>query len=137
MKRNTIQTVIASIVILSLSSCSGMLLSTDFGFDDYGPNNGLYWPTYGSIYDGPGGFFGPAWNLTPPPPPRPVYPNRPRPGFNPSNPPSNGANRPNFAPQQPTTTTPSGAQRPGNMGQGPVHTPGTNTNGSSATHRGR
>ncbi len=116
-----------------MTSCSGMLMSTDFGIDDYGPSNNWYWSPYNGYFDGPTGFYGPTWGTPPPPPPVVVMPpNRPN-----QTPPANGSNRPNTTPQRPPASAPSGTQRPGNMGQGPAQSTGTNTSGSSGTHRGR
>lgn len=119
--------------VFALASCGGMMLSTDFGIDDYVPADTWYWPNYGGFYYGPGAYWGPAWNL--PPLPRPIYPDRP--GFQPSSPP-NSVNRPNFVPSGPVNTTPSGAERPGNMGQGPSSKPGnSDSGGASDSRRGR
>lgn len=145
MKRKSLFTICTAAAV-ALSSCTGMLMSTDFGIDDYGPNN-WYWSPYNGYYDGPGAWMGPSWNTPPPPRPTPV-----RPAPTPTPPPSNGANRPNTTPTRPSQspTNPPASQRPGNMGQAPSQSntqrPGntpsqspasTNTNGSSGTHRGR
>ena len=141
MKRKSLFTICIAAVV-ALSSCTGMLMSTDFGIDDYGPANNWYWSPYNGYYDGPGAWMGPSWN-TPPPPPRPA-PVRPAPSKpSPSQPPSNGSNRPNTSPSRPSQspTNPPASQRPGNMGQAPSQgsssSSTTNTNGSSSTHRGR
>lgn len=113
---------------LTLTSCSGLLMTPDFGSDYYGPTNDWYWSPYNGYYNGLGGYLGPSWNTPPPPPP----PSRPLPpsasgNWHPNRP--NGANRPNYIPDnKPSTdqhnnkpaTAPNGAQRPGNMGQGSV-----------------
>lgn len=137
MKRNHVILILISSLSIGMMSCSGLLMSSDFGFDDYGPAYDSYWPYYGNIYNPPLGYYGPGWN-TPPPPP---IINRPQPQ------PPNGANRPNYIPSKPNNpqpsrpimTTPTGQPRPGNMGQGPTQTevPDGNNRGSSGTHRGR
>lgn len=125
--------------LAGMTSCTGLLMSSDFGLGDYGPVDDYYWPNYGNIYNPPLGYYGPAWGAPTPPPPPPG-------GGQPQRP--NGANRPNYAPSQPSqgssqrpviTTTPTGQQRPGNMGQGTVQPAQNNSNnsGSSGTHRGR
>lgn len=125
--------------LTGMTSCTGLLMSSDFGFGDYGPSVDYYWPNYGNVYNPPLGYYGPAWGAPAPPPPPVVV--------KPASPP-NGANRPNYTPSQPNqgqskppmvTTTPSGQQRPGNMGQGPTQSNQNNSNnsGSSGTHRGR
>jgi hypothetical protein len=136
MKRIYIIPALISAMTAGLASCSGWLMSSDFGFDDYGPSYDYYWPNYGNIYNPPLGYYGPGWDV---PPPRPII-NRPQPV------PPNGANRPNFvpskpsAPQRPVTTSPTGQPRPGNMGQPPVQNvkpENGNNQGSSSPHRGR
>ncbi|MDE6239005.1 MAG: hypothetical protein K2M54_03350 [Muribaculaceae bacterium] len=131
--------ILLSGAIVGLSSCTGLMMSSDFGYDDYGPvYTGGYLPNYGIGYNPPLGYYGPAWNTPPPPPPAPA-PSRP-----------NGSNRPNYAPpqqsqpQQPSrpvqSTAPNGQQRPGNMGQPAPsgnNQSGGNQSGSSGTHRGR
>ena len=128
--------VAAAATLAGMSSCTGLLMSSDFGFGDYGPSGDIYFPNYGNVYNPPLGYYGPAWGApTPPPPPVVVKPASP----------PNGASRPNYTPSQPNQgqskppmvdTTPSGQQRPGNMGQGPTQ-PNQNNSGSSGTHRGR
>lgn len=126
MKRSNIIWALALCAAIALPSCTGLMMSTDFGYDDYGPSIDWYGPPYTGYYNG---LFGPSWT-TPPPPPRPLppansgnwQPNRP----NGTNRP-NGANRPNFIPENkpssggtgtPPATAPNGTVRPGNMGQG-------------------
>lgn len=127
-----------AMTLTGMTSCTGLLMSSDFGYDDYGPSVDYYWPNYGNIYNPPLGYYGPAWGTPSPPPQVVVRPTAP----------PNGANRPNYVPSQPNqgqnnqrppvTTTPTGQQRPGNMGQGPAQTqPNQNNSGSSGTHRGR
>lgn len=127
------------ILMMTMSSCGGLYLSSEFGLDDYGPSNGYYWPGYGNVYNRPPGYYGPVWP-SPPPPPVIVQPSKP--------PKPNGGNLPNYVPSQPSkpsmkpsTTAPDGQTRPGNMGQGPVNS-GTgsstgNSGSSSGTRRGR
>ncbi|MDE5553782.1 MAG: hypothetical protein K2J10_01190 [Muribaculaceae bacterium] len=132
------------VALTGMTSCTGLMLSSDFGYDDYGPAyGGSYWPNYGIGYNPPLGYYGPAWN-TPPPPPRPP---QQRPPSKPQQP--NGSNRPNYTPTQPSkpqpskpavSTTPDGQMRPGNMGQPAPsgnNQSGGNQSGSSGTHRGR
>lgn len=142
MKKNILIVSALTAIFFSLTSCSGLLMSTDFGFDDYGPSYDYYWPNYGNIYNPPLGYYGPAWGA--PIPPGPPVINRPV-----SRPlPPNGANRPNYVPSAPSngnnqsrppvSTSPSGQTRPGNMGM-----PSSNQNPQSkpasgnASQRGR
>lgn len=135
--------------LTGMTSCTGMLVSSDFGYDDYGPAyGGGFWPNYGIGYNPPLGYYGPAWNNPLPslPPQQQRPPQRP-----------NGSNRPNYTPPQPSkpsqpsqpskpqqpskpavSTTPDGQMRPGNMGQpAPSGNNQGNQSGSSGTHRGR
>lgn len=141
MKKYILPIVIAMAAATGLSSCTGLLMSSDFGYDSYGPPSDYYWPNYGGIYNPPLGYYGPAWGV--PVPPGPPYPAGPQ--LRPQQPQQpNGANRPNYVPSsgqnqsKPVTTTPTGAQRPGNMGQGPSHsTPSSSQPSGSGSHRGR
>lgn len=122
---------------LLLSSCADMMLSSDFGLDDYynGYNSPWYYNPYGyGPLNGWGGFYGPDW-----PGVRPLPPYN-GPTFTPR-PPANGANRPNVPDSRPVISSPSGTQRPGNMGL-PTFTPSSGNsqpagNGASSSHRGR
>lgn len=141
MKHRPIILTVISVMAFGMVSCSGLLVSSDFGFDDYGPSYDYYWPNYGNIYNPPLGYYGPGWN-TPPPPPVIVRPQKPQP--------PNGANRPNFIPSTPSApsapapsqpsrpvmTTPTGQPRPGNMGQAPVQTGGTDNRNDNSTPGG-
>lgn len=105
MRRIVVIGALALISVLALSSCTGMMMSTDFGYDDFYPgynDYNWYWNSYPYYSNG---FFGPPG---PPPRPRPPHDSgvtgRPVTGGNPGQ-----THRP--------ATAPSVSGRPGNMGQ--------------------
>lgn len=140
MKHYKILTAATAVALaLSLNSCADMLwgVSADTGTgvtDDYSPYYGYY---NNGIWDNAlNGFYGPVWTAPPTyiPPRRPGWNGwnggNPEPAIPPQSRPSNGANRPAFTPGnnqgnpegvtgQPITpsTSPAGAQRPGNNGR--------------------
>ena len=109
MKRVILKCGVALASVIAMSSCADMMLSTDFGYDDFYPDYSdynWYWNSY-PYYNN--GFFA-ALRMTEIRAPRPPQGSAPD-----YRPPTSG--NPGYINRPPVTTEPNGVQRPGNMGR--------------------